>query len=527
MSELKISDLDQLQTLFAEGTAESEASFLSSIFVAPEDFGFISRLKAGTPRIVVGKKGSGKSALVRELVKKWTVESQPALLLKPKDVPLTADAGASLGELTAIVEGLLIKAVAAKVGELANGVLDPELALLDVEAQREGTKRPDFVQKLKTLLSPIAAKLGVETLGDAGVATANKQRFKAAITRLLQESDAQLLIALDDTDQIARGGGIADLDRVWALILACRSIQEECPNVRAIIVLRTEVWRRLTSEGTAHRDQVDHFRNSIYELSPGLQDVRLIVVERLKAAAANARGPGAPPATEIFFEEPDVVIPTSVERRTWIDFIVFRSRKRPRDAVQMVALLAEQARRRRKDDRSKINSTDAAKIIERYSEERVDDLQVEFGIECPKLKEVIREFAWASFDEDSFTFTAEAAKVFLTSVLNTKQITLEGVVLRSANTDHAFALWRLLYQAGFLNARVSAPSKPGGFTHIQEETDAEFASSSRWNEMQAAYWEINPAYRDYLLKVQKDSPIGKKLPPKREKRRVDPSSGRR
>ncbi|QDI04982.1 hypothetical protein E4A48_15975 [Xanthomonas cerealis pv. cerealis] len=527
MEELKIGDLDQLQSLFAEGTAESEASFLSSIFVAPEDFDYISNLKSGTPRLLIGKKGTGKSALVRELVKKWTIESKPALLLKPKDIPLGADSNASLGELTAAAEGLLIKAIAAKVGELANGILDPELALLDAEAQREGTKRPDFVQKLRGLLNPIAAMFSLDLPSDTGVAHANKARFKAAVARLLQVSGTTMLIALDDTDQIARGGGAAELDRIWALILACRSIQEECPNIVAIIVLRSEVWRRLASEGTAHRDQVDHFRNSIYELSPGVDDVRTILIERFKAAAENARGPKAPPAESIFFAEKDVVIPTSVERRTWMDFIVGRSRKRPRDSIQMVALLAEQARRRRKEDKSKINSIDASKIIERYSEERIDDLQVEFGVECQKLKEVLRDFAWAEFDEDSFTFTADKAKRFITSILNNKQVILEGQVLRSSNNDHVFSLWRLLYQSGFLNARVRDESRPGGYAHIQEESNAEFASSNRWNEMQGAYWEVNPAYRDYLLKVQKDSPIGKRLPPKREKRRVDPRSGRR
>lgn len=515
-NELLISDLDNLQALFAEGTAESEASFLSSIFVAPEDFDYISRLKPGTPRIIIGKKGTGKSALVREIIKKWTVEAKPALLLKPKDIPLDAGEGASLGELTSKAEELLIKAIAAKVGELATGLLDPELALLDAESQQEGVKRPDFVQKLKTLLAPVAEILGVDTPTQSGLPNANKARFKLAIARLLEEKESSVLVAIDDTDQIARGGGMADLDRIWALLLGCRSIQEECPNVRAIVVLRTEVWRRLSSEGTAHRDQVDHFRNSIYELSPGADDVREILEERLKAAAENSRGAGAPSAVEIFFDTPLVVIPTASERSSWSDFVVGRSRKRPRDAVQLIALLAQNARKRRKVDKSRINSTDAAQIIEAYSEQRVDDLLIEFGIECPKLKEIIREFAWADYDAGSFTFSAEKAKSFLKTILSMVQVTLEGNVLRSAVGDHVFSIWRLLFQTGFLNARVNNPAKKDGYDHVREEMDSEFASTSRWNEMQAAHWEVNPAYRDYLIKVQRESPIGKKLPPKKK-----------
>jgi hypothetical protein len=466
--------------------------------------------------LVVGKKGSGKSALVREVTKKWYVESKPAILLRPKDIAVVGLQGDSLGDLTSSAETALIKAISIKVGELANGFLDAELALLDAEARQQGDKSPDFIQRIGALLSPVAKLLGH---GDGAFSQTelapNKARFKSAINSLLAQQNSEVLLVIDDTDQVARVGGKSDLDRIWALILACRSIQEECPGVRCIVVLRSEVWRRLENEDTAHRDQVDHFRNSIYELSPRSEDVREILMTRLRTVVEEARGSASIHPFDVFFERRDVLIPTSPnERRTWDDFIVARSRKRPRDAIQLVSLLARHARDRFKKDRSKIGDRDLDTIIRKYSEERVDDLQIEYGVEFPKLKDVLRKFAHANFDESGFTFTAQSARRFLGSLPTQMAIILHGVALKTDNSDDVFKLWSFLYQCGFLNSRISSASQLKKFDHIREEEDPTFVTSARWPEMQASLWEVNPAYRDFLLGVQSNSPIGRGLPRK-------------
>jgi len=40
---------------------------------------------------------------------------------------------------------------------------------------------------------------------------------------------------------------------------------------------------------------------------------------------------------------------------------------------------------------------------------------------------------------------------------------------------------------------------PKGFRHINFQDDPNFVQKSNWNNMQAATWEIHPAFRSFLL----------------------------
>jgi hypothetical protein len=220
-----------------------------------------------------------------------------------------------------------------------------------------------------------------------------------------------------------------------------------------------------------------------------------------------------------FFDTEHVKIPTSQEEyRYWSDFISKRSRERPRDAIQMVASLIKRAIQKKHE---KIESTDAEIVMPIYSEERVDDLKREVDTECPQIKEIIRAFDGIVFDIGSFTLSPTSTYTFLEHLPSRFSIKLFGKILKPEDRDHVFLLWRFLHEIGFLNARVTDTRQKNGYRHITVDEDPDLISVARWNDMQKIAWEIHPAYRDYLIKIQQEREFSFGLPkkPKKTKKR--------
>lgn len=60
-------------------------------------------------------------------------------------------------------------------------------------------------------------------------------------------------ILIDDTDQIASPTNQIILIEYGPFLLASRSINEYCPNIKFIISIRDEVWRRLKRDGAGQK----------------------------------------------------------------------------------------------------------------------------------------------------------------------------------------------------------------------------------------------------------------------------------
>ncbi|MCA8303158.1 hypothetical protein LGN24_16845 [Burkholderia seminalis] len=70
------------------------------------------------------------------------------------------------------------------------------------------------------------------------------------------------------------------------------------------------------------------------------------------------------------------------------------------------------------------------------------------------------------------------------------------------NDDDSIVILALLHETGFLNPRVADKRQVRGFRHILFQENPNFVKLSNWNEMQAATWEVHPAFRSYLLGVR-------------------------
>ena len=87
-------------------------------------------------------------------------------------------------------------------------------------------------------------------------------------------------------------------------------------------------------------------------------------------------------------------------------------------------------------------------------------------------------------------------------------VNIDGVVYKRNNKGQyvsdgdAILILRLLHEAGFINPRLNDASKSRGFMHILFHDDPNFVKLENWNAMQAAKWEVHPAFRTYLMGIR-------------------------
>ena len=107
---------------FGEGTAETEKDFLERAFLPSKEYLEIIEVPAYAPRLIVGKKGSGKSALVKFIQFQMKEAKLPSLLIGPKDIRAENISNSmSLGDLTREYEKAISKTIAIKIGKDKSG----------------------------------------------------------------------------------------------------------------------------------------------------------------------------------------------------------------------------------------------------------------------------------------------------------------------------------------------------------------------------------------------------------------------
>ncbi len=494
-----------LSSYFTTGTAETESTIIDAAYVSPEGVLEIINPPHSSPRILVGKKGSGKSIVMRYCRNRFQEAGVPVLLLRPSDLNASRlPTDRSLGALIRYYKDEIVTAIAAHLGRHLKGFISEEHeAVLSKVALEAKSRTGDWFEKALATILPLGAgiaKVDYSKLA-ASLGEVSRETIEKAILANLGTQKHFFYFLFDDTDQITDSDEPNHLNRIWAFILALRQIMERCPNIRCIVTLRAEVWIRLCRDRTNHRDQVDHIRPLVIELNPTESDVADIATRRFELARIDANFHTTNELTSLYFEG-DVVLPDFDQARNWYDFLVKRSRERPRDLVQLVAKLIECANRdRSKPD--KINEHHAAAVVTEFSKTRVDDLSGEVHQECAGIEPIIRTFAAAEYDIAGYSMTASSLLNHIRRIPSRCPVNLFGRHLRQMNDEDAFLLWKYLFDIGFLGARYADSDMPKGFTHKSARDDSTLITQGRRQELDLIHWDINPAYRDFLQSIRK------------------------
>ncbi|WP_152973072.1 P-loop ATPase, Sll1717 family [Pseudomonas asplenii] len=255
------------------GTAEGEKVILQEAFVQTHEYADIIAPPVGSPRLLIGKKGSGKSAIL-DFTQRFLKEGNiPGILIKPMDLDLSGmTENASSGELTRIAYQAFMKAISVAIGEQLPLLISGENTVLLQAAVDAGVKDVDFVSKFSRALNSFAkpfTSIDFSSLLPTATAT-NCRKLERAVEANIKQSKTAFYVLIDDTDQVANPGTRNHLNRIWACILALRELTQKNNQIRCVISLRDEIWRSLKKEGTGQRDQIDHFQPLVYHLNPTL-----------------------------------------------------------------------------------------------------------------------------------------------------------------------------------------------------------------------------------------------------------------
>lgn len=499
-----LDNIGVLKKYFPAGRAETEKDFIKDIFVLPEEFYRIITPDTRCIRILVGNKGSGKSSLMEYLLQKSSESSIPALLLKPDDI-ITTNYGndSSVAIIKRSLYDVLVGAIASKVGESLKGyVSDENVALID-KAVGEGKISQGTIGRLIDIIAPIGK--GITRIDFKAMLpqyAKTNDNYLRLVNGVLEKDNETFYVLIDDTDQICLPTQKNYLEVIWSFILAIQKIAETLPNVKPIVSLRSEIWRRLEQDNHGARDQVDHFRSMVQFLNPNEENMRKILQRRLDFCKEELNAVYSS-RYEPFFEGKDCKLPRTNQRRTWEDYLVTASRFRPRDTVQLVNKLAAEALN---SDKELIDDSDVENTALSYSQERVNDLVNENEYLCPQLDVIIK-----SFYKVDFELQASELLTHLTNLPGTCRIEIKRNIVRHESEDDAFVIWKLLRDIEFFAPRLSDGRETRGFTHLRPNEDIALIGKSRWNDMNKYTWEIHPCYRAYLID-EKEKNDNSKLP---------------
>ncbi|PTR07596.1 MULTISPECIES: P-loop ATPase, Sll1717 family [unclassified Novosphingobium] len=493
-------NLTKLKEWFRAGTAEGEKALLERCFVYVDEFSDAIAPPAGNPHLLVGPKGSGKSAILDFTLRISQQQKIPAILLTPVDFDTTGlPSGASTGDLVRIFQSILVSAIATKLAEDGTGWFDGDQADLYREAVNVGARSPDFFGRMGKFIASAAKPLIKIDLNAAfpHLTSQTRSELEQAVGRVLGTKSFYLL--LDDTDQIGSPDQPTHLNRIWALILAVRRLATSIPELKAIVSLRTEIWERLKVDDAGQRDQTDHFKQLIVRLKSQRKDVEAIVSRRVSLAAIGSNMHSDP--YEVFFEGRSARAPYSEEWRSWPDLIAVRSRERPRDAIQLVSECIDKAKR---EGKALIDEQVFQSVMPAFSESVAQEFAKEVKRECPQALEIVRSFASVEYDSGGFTMSSQLALNHLKSILTRFSVSLYGISLSQQKEADVFELWRFFYLNGVLNARASDGINEK-YRHLDPYDDPMFVVKPRWNDLQKVLWEVNTVYRDFLISVQAEN----------------------
>lgn len=494
-----MNQLEHVIEFFPTGTAEGDLDILDKVFVYANEFSQVIAPPKGSPHLLVGSKGSGKTAVLNFSRRLLDAEQVPNVLLTPFDIDSSdMDMNNSTGDLARAIYETLANAVIVKLSESNSGLFVGDHAKLYNYSVEQGLRSPDTLTRSRKFLAEIAkpfVKIDINT-AFPHLTTSTRKEVDAAAARIVGQKGFYLFI--DDTDQVARPGVPGHLNRVWALLLAVRRLAYDVENLRAVVSLRTEVWQRMQRDDYGQRDQTDHFKRLIVNMHTDREHVGRIVDRRLSLAAARAAAPVD--GYQQFFDGAGARPPTSHAMRLWRDLILVRTRERPRDAIQLVN---ELARTSINSNLERITEEVFQKIMPPFSKGIAEQFAEEVRPEFPEALEYLRSFAEANYSQGGFTMTAEETRDHFSRMLSRFGGTLYGSTLSQTSKDSVLAIWRFFYQTGVLNARGSDALQPHGYFHLDPADDPYLVTKARWNEVQSFLWEINAVYRDFLIDRKK------------------------
>ncbi|MEK6708178.1 MAG: hypothetical protein AABY81_05165 [Pseudomonadota bacterium] len=456
---------EQLQRLFGHEAAEDEdPARLREYYFKTNTY---DEVCADLPlRILVGHKGTGKSALFKVAMAEDKENDTITVLIRPDDVAVlatdTTDFLKTIREWKAGLGQIIAKKVLSEIG----------------------SNDESWVAKLKQYGGTLVSFFE-ETLRDIHRLSTQPAQ-KALIDHFLKKK--RISIYIDDLDRGWQGRK-QDNARISALLNAVRDLSSESRGLNFRISLRSDVYYlvRTSDEST------DKIEGSVIWHSWNNHEIFVLLVKRIESFFGRTVDERklllTPQATLAKYLRP-VMEERFQGQGLWENAPIYRVlmsliRKRPRDLVKLCILAGKAAR---KDHSSIIGTKHFQSIFEEYSQGRLQDTINEFRSELPTIDKLLLSMKPTKRERtghEGYVYTTDALLKKINSIREQGQYKFANGELSDSKRLAAF-----MYKINFLTARKESTVGIVVRKYFEENRylSNDFVDFG-------FDWEIHPAYR--------------------------------
>lgn len=360
----------------------------------------------GRKRLIIGRKGSGKSAIcimIREMLRK----GGNASLVTPDEI--------SADEIRRFqLEGILPEQSKALLWRYIFALQAAKFILCS--ARKEFSRETDFPEEIKAvrkflfdnnevddlslhekfwrIMEKLKASISLEAFGVkfGGELEARAEGIRAAAQidsveqmlatafRLLflNERDPKFILLVDQVEKVWSNDRNSDL-MVVGLLLASKHLASVLPMTTCVVFLRTDIYDLLQF---ADRDK---FRGDEMHIDWSDQSLSSLALARARASV----GPSLDKA-QLWGE----IFPSEVDGTPTESYLIKHTLMRPRDVIQLCNACADSAR---KNGHLQIEDMDIQEALKLYSNWKFSDLINEWRVNYPFLNDLFVLFASTSY----------------------------------------------------------------------------------------------------------------------------------
>lgn len=431
---MKISSIN-----WGDDSAEKDP-YLLHYFVQSTAF---QRLREKQKSFVVGRKGSGKSAVRKKLEQIFFADNSTHVVnLSPKfnsirnilnDKDISSGFGQEIFFQHTWIRQILLDCLCL-VGHGAKGRYAKESIEFarTVSVQLNRTSK-DLVENISDVLTRIKAKVG--DLGEFGLALERELRNVADVDalehhfRAIADDGAKFVVLVDDLDLGWNNSDTAN-NLLLGLLSAVNYLSSLSRNVFVCVFLREDVYSILITK-TQHSDKYRNVERLRWEKS----DLMSILSERINF---NRERNGLARLQSPLYS----VFPQTVGTSNTDNWLYERTLGRPRELIQLARYYAESVE-------SSDPTDEMLKLSEQsYSEWKLDDLCAEYSNQYPGLVDI---FAYWKTNFFRFKYHLKRTEVdeMLLRVLLGVELNVPWFNEIASNTDVPRFL-QLLYEIGFI-----------------------------------------------------------------------------
>ena len=467
---------------WGDDSAERDPLLLN-YFVASDAF---QRLRAKTKSIVVGRKGSGKSALRRKLAQ--TFEEEPdthVINLSPNfnsirnilnDHDIAENFGQEIFFQHTWLRQILLDCLC-QVGHSAKG----KYAAESLEFARQTSivlnrTSKDIVENVSDILSRLKFKAG--SLGELGLALERELRNVADVDSLehhlssIANSGAKFAILVDDLDLGWNNSAVAN-NLLLGLLAAINHIASLSKNLHICVFLREDVYSILITQ-TQHSDKYRNVERIRWERNGLLK----ILNERINFNRGNHEiGRLSDPFYTVF--------PVTVGTSNTDNWLLERTLGRPRELIQLARYYTESVEGNEPSDMSLKSSEQG------YSSWKLDDLCAEYSNQYPGLVSIFSYWKTKFFRHKYHLKRPEIEEILLAIAIEVA-INEEWFNNIAGNTNIDGFL-KILYEIGFI----------GDFVQGGEGGSKTFYSYLDRHEPRFEEIQIHPCFRRAVNTVER------------------------